>query len=200
MNVNLNVKKVVNQTIGENITINNHAAPEETKPQAAETPVMAQPTEKFVELAVAERQGVFVSYAHEDAPWLKQFRTMLAPLVRNASVPIWYDGDIAPGDSWRAKIDTAMKSAKVAVLMVSPDFLASSFIMDVELPYLVEAAQKGELKLTWLMLRKCITKGTALREFQALHDTGHPFNAMTEPERDQAWVMIAEKIQNLLTR
>jgi len=87
-------------------------------------------------------------------------------------VPVWYDGEIAPGDSWRKEIFHAMASCKVAVLMVSPELPRVVVHHGCRTPLPDRRCQKGELKLTWMMLRKCIMHELPLREFQALHNTG----------------------------
>src|SRR3954470_15777893 len=87
--------------------------------------------------AVAVRDGVFVSYSHADREWLRRFLVMLDPLARNRRVPVWADEQIRAGDEWRRQIDGAVTRAACALLLVSPDFLASRFIIDEELPALV---------------------------------------------------------------
>jgi hypothetical protein len=83
---------------------------------------------------------VFVSYCREDAEWLQRFAVMLKPEVRNRPpVQLWHDTLIGAGEQWRAELEDAIARTRVALLLVTPDFLASDFIMNVELPALVAA-------------------------------------------------------------
>jgi hypothetical protein len=66
---------------------------------------------------------------------------MLAPLVRNEIVDVWYDTKIKPSDKWREEIRKAMETASVAVMLVSDNFLASDFINKQELPYFLQGCQ-----------------------------------------------------------
>ena len=80
---------------------------------------------------------VFVSYAREDEVWRRRFETMLAPLGERGLV-VWSDQRIAVGAAWHPELERAIARADAALVLVSPDLLASSFIMGEELPALVD--------------------------------------------------------------
>jgi thiamine pyrophosphate-dependent acetolactate synthase large subunit-like protein len=94
---------------------------------------------------------VFVSYSREDAEWMQRFVKMLEPERRRLGLEVWVDRAIATGREWRADVEVAIARADVALLLVSADFLASSFIVEHELPALV--ARK--VPLACVLLRRC---------------------------------------------
>lgn len=92
-------------------------------------------------LPVPVRDTVFVSYSHAD-------RDHVVRVVRElrrygqASFPeatIWTDEQIMAGESWRRTIIDQIDRAAACLLFVSDPFLASRFIMDEELPRLIDA-------------------------------------------------------------
>jgi hypothetical protein len=94
---------------------------------------------------------VFVSYSREDAGCMARFVKMLEPERRALGLEVWVDRTIATGREWRADIEAAIARADVALLLISPDFLASPFIVDQELPALVA----HEVPLACVLLRQC---------------------------------------------
>jgi internalin A len=137
---------------------------------------------------------VFISYSHADAKWLAKIRTMLTPLVRADRIAVWDDTRIKAGAKWKPEIDKAIASARVALLLVSPAFLASPFIADEELPPILEAAEKEGLVIVWALLSACLYKKTAVGAYQAAHPIAKPLDSLPVPKRNQALLAIAETV------
>jgi hypothetical protein len=82
----------------------------------------------------------FLSYAHSDAGDVDRFRAAFEPLLKSAA-PYefggWMDRRILPGEQWRTEIEEALRHSRFGLLLLSPDFLASAFITQNELPALL---------------------------------------------------------------
>ena len=142
---------------------------------------------------------VFISYSHQDKRWRDELETHLKPYLRDGSIVSWSDQQIAPGSAWLGEIQSALMNSKAAVLLVSPDFLASDFIHEHELGPLLKEAEQGGVRILWVPVRASAYKQTALRDYQAALDPGTPLaNMMTDAERDQAWVKICEAIERAI--
>ena len=76
----------------------------------------------------------------------------------------------------------------VAVLLVSPDFLASDFIHEHELGPLLNEAAAGGVTILWVLIRDCSHEETPLASYQAVvSPPDKPFASMPTPKRDSAW-------------
>ena len=119
---------------------------------------------------------------------------MMTPMVRSETVSVWWDGEIKPSQKWRAEIEKGLASAKVGVLLVSAHFLASDFINDHELPYLLDAADEQGVKIIWVLVGNCLYDQTRIVEYQAAHDISKPLKSLTEAELDDVLVEICRAI------
>lgn len=140
------------------------------------------------------RDQIFISYSREDSKWLEMFEKTLKPLVADHKLKLWSDRQIRPGEDWRAEIDEALASAKVAVLLVSTNFLASEFINKCELPALLEANQRRALTILWVPISPSLYRRTKIASFQAAYDPTESLDSLSPPKRNKALVEISEKI------
>lgn len=138
--------------------------------------------------------NVFISYSHKDKPWLVQLQEHLKPEIRHGTINSWDDTMIEPGQKWRSEIERALASAQVAVLLVTPAFLASDFITENELPPLLDAAYEKGLKILWIPVKPSSVKKTPIAEYQAVLDPATPLIKLQDYERDAAFVKIIDTI------
>jgi hypothetical protein len=149
-----------------------------------------------VDDSVPVRDKVFISYSHKDKRQLNELLTHLKPYLRDGSVTAWSDQQIVPGSKWFAEINAAIAAAKVAVLLVTPDFLASDFIHEHELGPLLKEAEVGGVRIVWVPVRACSYKKTVLKDYQAVIDPVNPLvNLRAKADRDKVWVGICEEIE-----
>jgi len=144
------------------------------------------------------RRGVFVSYAHKDENvWLESLLRHLEPLEEH-QIEVWTDREIKPGARWHDEIQNSLWRAKVAVLMVSPDFLTSSYITSNELPPLLKAATSEGLILFWIPVKPSSYASTEINHYHAAHPPDQPLSNLNDGERDEAFVVIAKKLMDAL--
>ena len=146
------------------------------------------------------KDQVFISYSHRDDKWRQQLEKHLKPFLRNGAIKSWSDQHIEPGSQWFEEIQSGLTNSKIAVLLVSPDFLNSDFIHEHELGPLLKAAEHGGVNILWIPIYSSAYKQTPLKNYQAIIDPGKPLAAMPKAKREQVWVKICEDIQKAVNR
>lgn len=146
------------------------------------------------------RANVFISYSHSDSEWLQRLRVHLTPIGHDYEFIIWDDTKIKPGSKWNEEIENALKSAKIAILLISADFLASNFINTRELPHLLEAASNdGAIILPVIISPSSYHRIPALSQFQSINTPSRPMINLTKGEQEDLFVKITECVENALT-
>ncbi|WP_284618573.1 toll/interleukin-1 receptor domain-containing protein [Aquabacterium humicola] len=150
----------------------------------------------------AQRDTVFISYSHaaeQRTGWVKRIRTHLGALPPD-KVEVWDDSRIRPGDRWRAEIDAALRRARVAIVVLTPDFLASSFIRESELPALLSAAEAGGAQVLCVYGGDVHLSGDAARleQYQFVNDMTKPLQGMAPAEREAVFKQLAASVDRIV--
>jgi class 3 adenylate cyclase len=150
------------------------------------------------EVPMATGGSVFISYSHGDLHWLSLLQKHLKPYIRTGAVEVWDDTRIKAGDQWRTSIREALERARVALLVISPNFLESDFIAHNELPPLLEAARARGVRILWLPVTASSYEETQIGDFQAALNPATPLDSMSEAQQHQALVTVCRLIKGVL--
>ena len=146
-----------------------------------------------------KRRHVFISYAHEDREWVDRVKRMMKPLLRTGQeLRLWDDSLIEPGMNWREETAAALAEAKVALLLVSHAFLASEYLMNIELPKLLAVAEEGGLRVLWVSLSPCLVEKTPIWNYQAALPPALTLAEMSEQQLQRALKTLSERILEAL--
>ena len=147
-------------------------------------------------ILIPAQRKVFVCYSHKDIRWLELLQTHLKPVEREGIIELWDDTKIAAGLQWKEAIMKALTTSRVAVLLISADFLASDFIAEHELPTLLSQAQAAGTIIIPVILSPSLFESTNLSAFNTINgnDTRHPLSSMTKSKQAAIFVKIAQTI------
>jgi len=144
---------------------------------------------------------VFISYSHQDEPWKDRLVTHLKVLQMQGLLDLWDDRRIGAGLDWRREIKAAMDRARVAVLLVSADFLTSKFILGEEVPRLLQRRDEEGLRVFPVIVRPCAwLRVKWLARMQARPKDGRPLSAGDEHQIDADLASIVEEIAGIIDR
>lgn len=144
---------------------------------------------------------IFISYSHEDINWLKKVKKHLKVLnFDNTNIDVWEDTQIKSGDKWKVEIANSLAECKIAILLISTDFLASDFIQENELPPLLKAAEEKGTKILPLIIgHSRFLKNKNISIFQAVNDPASPLEDLKKNEQDKILVKLTDDIEDLLS-
>jgi len=141
---------------------------------------------------------LFLSYSHKDDKLREQLQKDLEAL--QAYVLAWYDGKIRGGDEVDPQIVHYLNEAHVILLLVSPDFLRSSYVREKELPRALERHRAGEARVIPIILRPANWQkppwDTMFGGLKAFPKDGKPVSKWRS--RDEAFVDIYGQLQEII--
>ena len=136
---------------------------------------------------------VFFSYSHRDERLRDKLAVHLSLLQQQGVVKAWYDRQLQPGSEWAEVIDQNMNAAQVLLLLISADFLASSYCYGIELKRAMERHEAGEACVIPIILKPVDWSGASFGKLQALPKNAKPVT--TWSNRDTAFADVAKGIR-----
>ena len=144
------------------------------------------------------RTKVFISYSHEDKELMKRLKKHLGVLERQQLLDVWVDTKLKTGEKWKDRLHEEMSAARVAVLLISADFLTSDFVQDEEVPKLLKAHEDDGMCLFPVLLWPCTWKRVPwLASLQLRPPDARPICGGSEFEIRQDFSDVAEEIAQI---
>jgi hypothetical protein len=143
--------------------------------------------------------SVFLSYSHKDEAWKDRLVTHLGVLQREGLLDPWDDRRIGAGANWHEEIQQAIERASVAILLISADFLTSKFILEQEVPPLLERRQAEGLHIVPVILRPCAWKRVSwLSSIQSHPKDGRALSAGNNHQIEANLAAVADEAITLI--
>ena len=96
---------------------------------------------------------VFYAYSHKDEELRQQLENHLTLLERQGIITNWHDRKIGAGREWEGEIHEHLNTARIILLLISSDFLASDYCYDVEIKRAMERHEAEEARVIPIILR-----------------------------------------------
>ena len=141
------------------------------------------------------RTKVFISYSHEDEDWKHRVSSHVRVLKEQGLLELWCDRDIEVGANWEKEIDTNLATAKLAVLLISANYLASKFVMTKEVPHLLTQHEAAGMRIIPVLMKDCVWEAVPwLKRLQMLPRDAKPITGLPESQIDGALADVAREI------
>ncbi len=143
---------------------------------------------------------VFFSYSHKDTDIMNRLAVHMAPLRRLDKIEVWTDKAIQAGEEWDVEIEKNLREANIILLLVSADFVASSYIWEKEIPMALQMEKEKNAKVIPIYLRPFDFSGLNFSKNQMIpKDTGENLKAISQWENiDEAFMEVAQKIREVI--
>lgn len=144
------------------------------------------------------RKGIYISSVKQDSKWLRELQTFLRPHTRDENIELYSNENILPGANRKQEIATGLNKCRVAVLLLSADYLAEDELIKNELPLILAEQGTGELIVFTVFTGHAAYEAAGFGKFPQAHDPSIPLNSMDKPEREKTWVEITRQIVHAL--
>lgn len=142
------------------------------------------------------KSTVFISYSHKD---IKEKDALLSHLNVLPDIDVWSEKAIGSGETWKKAIDHVLDQAKVAILLITADYLSTPFIRNDQIPKLLQQQQKKGLIIIPLIARACAWRTILwLEEIQARPGHGEPVWRKGGIHVDEELAIVAEEVYEII--
>jgi tetratricopeptide (TPR) repeat protein len=144
---------------------------------------------------LVDKPTVFISYSHKDEIWKDRLLPQLKSLQQLDRIVVWDDRQIDAGDQWYPEIKEAMEKARVAICLISPNYLASDFCVKEEVPFLLHRCEKEGVILIPILIKPCLWElHEWISQTQMLPRDGKAISPDFKDEEDVVFVEVARTI------
>lgn len=146
---------------------------------------------------------LFYCYAPQDKKLRDQLETRLMVLKRLRKITLQLNREIIAGTDWKHVQDERFHMADLILLLISPDFIASTYHYGIEMHNALEKHKAGNVRVIPILLRPTpLWQETPLGTLQMLPKSGKAITEHTHRDIVLADVVktIGEEISLLLTR
>ena len=148
-----------------------------------------------------EKLDIFISYSHADSEWLSLLNTHLKALSKKYNkIEPWDDTKLQAGVKWKEEIEKALSKSKIAILLVSKNFLASDFIQSEEVPKILKNASENGTMVFPVIIAPCLFEDfVEISQYQAINSPSKTLSECEGPERDRYMLNLMKAIKEQLS-
>jgi len=152
-------------------------------------PPLAPPSQTVVNASLK----LFYSYSHRDESLRDELQSHLSSLKRDGVIAQWHDRRISAGREWEGQINANLKSANIILLLISSDFLASDYCIDIEMKTAMEMHASEAARVIPVILRACDWHHAPFGKLLAVPKDGLAVTSWKD--RDEAFSDVAKQIR-----
>lgn len=107
-------------------------------------------------MAKTDKLKIFISYSHKDLKYKTELLSHLKSLELTHNIDVWHDGKILAGNIIDSEVLIQLGISDIVLLLISPNFLASYYCIEVELKKAIERHKEGKCIVVPVILSESI--------------------------------------------
>ena len=160
------------------------------------TPRAMEEGKSMAKSEVGGAVDVFFSYCHTDDRYRQEIDKHLALLKREGLISSCFDHQIKAGRDLDEGISEQLGRARIILLLLSSDFIASNYCYSIELGRAIERHANGAARVIPIIIRPCDWHSAPFGKLKALPKDGKAVSAWRP--RDKAYLDIAKGIREVV--
>ena len=164
------------------------------------TTTNAQPQTSSIK-SNSQRIKAYICYSSRDKAYLDELHSQLDFLANKGIISYWDRSKMMPGANKQDEITSALDSTKVAIMLISADFLAAEPpdpIAVYELPTLLKAAENKEVTILNVILGFCSFEYSDLEPFEAVNPDQF-MSDLSQNKRAKIWQKVVKQVRDILS-
>ena len=147
-----------------------------------------------------DKHTIFISYSPQDQDWKNRIVSHLAALEKQGMIDVWDDPRLGAGEDWYPATQKAIDSARIAILLISADYLTSQYLLKKEIPHLLEIRQQRGLSVIPVLVSQCLWQEVAwLRSIQIFPAGARPLSILSAADIEGEMVKLVKLVSNILS-
>ena len=143
---------------------------------------------------------LFYSYCHVDEKLRKALEKHLSVMQNEGLISGWHDRKIGPGKEWEVDIHRNIRTARIILLLISKDFLASEYCYKKEMEIALNRHEANEAVVIPVILRQCDWENSPFSKLLALPRDGKAITGRGWKNQDEAFTDVAKGIRSEVMR
>src|SRR6266702_8610624 len=116
---------------------------------------------------------IYISYSTKDKELKNELEKHLAKLEEEGLITLWSDRQMIPGSKWQQELQAHINTARMILLLVTPDYLESEWATS-EMRRALELRNAQQTHVIPIILRPAGWMNSPIGNFQALPSHGRP--------------------------
>lgn len=143
---------------------------------------------------------VFLAYSPEDEDLKNELEEHLSLLQKQKTISVWNAGKIAAGEDIGVKTAEQIRAARILLLLISSDFLASDLTEHPDIKNVLSQQHGNDsVRVIPVILRDCVWRVGELAHLKPLPENGYAIaNTKYWANRDEAFKQVAIGLQKVV--